>query len=52
MREAVSKGLLQLTPADEAFDGRTVELDGRNLVEFRLLLAISGWSSTRACATP
>ena len=34
MTEAVNKGLLQLTPSDEAFDGRTVELDGRKLVNF------------------
>jgi 7-keto-8-aminopelargonate synthetase-like enzyme len=34
MTEAVSKGLLQLTPSDEAFDGRTVRLDGRTLINF------------------
>lgn len=32
--EAVGKGLLQLTPDDAAFDGRTISLDGRSLVNF------------------
>ncbi len=32
--EAVGKGLLQLTPDDAAFDGRTISLDGRPRVNF------------------
>src|SRR5688572_7217181 len=32
--EAVGKGLLQLTPDDAAFDGRTISLDGRSRVNF------------------
>jgi 7-keto-8-aminopelargonate synthetase-like enzyme len=34
MMEGVGKGLLQLTPQDEALDGRTVKLDGRTFVNF------------------